>query len=222
MDLDSFLALPRWEILQIIAERPSSPIEISELIGTTISYVSQQLKLLEAKGLIKKRKTGAFEKGKPRNVFSITEEFAHITFLSNNFAKKKKLKLNFKRKAIMRLWFLESERDFKDIETFLSFFGNNLLKNEQVYLDVVKKNLTFSIVSEDLTRKETFDKVIKQLSLNIYSKIFLPGKLEISDSLYLLHGSNEILKKRDESFIGSSLKESINLSKTNYMKGGNS
>ena len=69
MELDSFLASPRWEILKIISERPSSPIEIGEKTKTTVSFVSQQLKLLEAAQIVSKEKTGAFEKGKPRNLF---------------------------------------------------------------------------------------------------------------------------------------------------------
>ena len=54
MELDSFLASPRWDILRIISENPYSPIEIAERTKTTVSFVSQQLKLLEAAGLVKK------------------------------------------------------------------------------------------------------------------------------------------------------------------------
>ena len=75
MELDSFLASPRWEILSLISERPSSPIELAEKTKTTVSFVSQQLKLLEAAQIVKKTKTGAFEKGKPRNLFSISQDF---------------------------------------------------------------------------------------------------------------------------------------------------
>ena len=63
MELDSFLASPRWEILKIISEKPSSPIEIAKKTKTTVSFISQQLKLLEAARIVSKEKTGAFEKG---------------------------------------------------------------------------------------------------------------------------------------------------------------
>ena len=58
MNYDSFLSTPRWEILQILAEKPSSPIEIAEKLGTTVSYASQQLTLLSAAGIVFKKKTG--------------------------------------------------------------------------------------------------------------------------------------------------------------------
>ena len=91
MNLDSFLAEPKWEILKIICDKPSSPIEIAKITKTTVSYVSQQLKLLEAIGIVKKTKTGAYEKGKPRNVFSISEEFAYVSVLANGYSDKEKL-----------------------------------------------------------------------------------------------------------------------------------
>jgi len=84
MELDMFLVEKRWEILKILADRPSSPIELAEKLGTTVSYVSQQLKLLEAMNLIRKEKTGIAEKGKPRSVYSIQNELVYLTLLTKN------------------------------------------------------------------------------------------------------------------------------------------
>lgn len=193
MDLDSFLALPRWDILRIIAERPSSPIKIAEQTKTTVSYVSQQLKLLEAKGLVEKKKTGAFEKGQPRNIFSISQEFVHLTILSNGFAEKKKVGLDERKKIILRIWLLEDLQNKEMLEK-LFFFTIFAEEFDAIFLDLEKKDLTLILISKDPTKKIKVDSLIKKLDLKINSKIISPDKLEISDSLYLLHENAGILK----------------------------
>jgi DNA-binding transcriptional regulator GbsR (MarR family) len=102
MELDSFLASPRWEILSLISERPSSPIELAEKTKTTVSFVSQQLKLLEAAQIVIKTKTGAFEKGKPRNLFSISKDFLYLIILTNGFSEKKQIDLDYYKKSILQ------------------------------------------------------------------------------------------------------------------------
>jgi DNA-binding MarR family transcriptional regulator len=69
MDIDSFFTSPRWKVLEILAKTPSSPMEISKQLNTSIAYISQQLKLLEAAGLVTKVRTRATERGKPRTLF---------------------------------------------------------------------------------------------------------------------------------------------------------
>lgn len=129
MDLDSFLGEKRWEILKFIAEKPSSPLELSEELSTTVSYISQQLKLLEALGIISKTKTGSAEKGKPRNLYSISSEFVHLTILSNDFSEKKVLHLLPYHKAILAIWSTIDSASHLDYSRFfmkLFEFGRDL------------------------------------------------------------------------------------------------
>ena len=79
MQFDDLISEPRWQLLELIAKSPTSPVKISEKIGTSVAYVSQQLKLLEAAGIIKKERTKAFGKGKPRLIYSISKNTFHIT-----------------------------------------------------------------------------------------------------------------------------------------------
>jgi predicted transcriptional regulator len=111
MNYESFLGEKRWEILEMIAGSPSSPIEISEKLGTTVSYVSQQLKLLEVSGFLKKEKTGLAEKGKPRNIYSINTEFFSYTLLDRHRAIKKQIDLDDHKKIILNIWSLESSKN---------------------------------------------------------------------------------------------------------------
>lgn len=108
MELDTFFSLPRWKILEIIAKRPSSPLEISKELNTSVSYVSQQLKLLETAGLLTKRKTGVVEKGKPRMIFSLVDDFAYLSVLASEISAKKLLKLTDHHKLLLRIWLLSN------------------------------------------------------------------------------------------------------------------
>lgn len=110
MELDSFLASPRWDILQIISKCPSSPTEIAEKLNTTISFVSQQLKLLEAAGIVKKRRTGTIERGKPRTLFSLSKEFVYIIPLSGSLDEKKVLEIDRDILVTLRVWSLSDKK----------------------------------------------------------------------------------------------------------------
>ena len=116
MNYDSFLSTPRWEILQILAEKPSSPIEIAEKLKTTVSYASQQLTLLGAAGIVIKKRTGAFKKGKPRNIYSISKEIGYLTSLMAGFSGKKLLDLNNEHKAILKFWIYYPEKDHNTLQ----------------------------------------------------------------------------------------------------------
>lgn len=107
MRFDDLLGSPRWEILQFIAKKPMSPIELAEKLNTTVSYVSQQLKLLDAAGLVLKEKTGAVEKGKPRTLFTISNEVFYLTYLTKNFSGKKLIPLNEYHKSVLAIWMIE-------------------------------------------------------------------------------------------------------------------
>ncbi len=197
MDLDLFLALPRWEILQIIAHSPSSPIEIAEKIGTTVSYVSQQLKLLEAKGLVKKTKTGAFQKGKPRNVFSISEEFVHLTLLTNNFARKKKILLDEQKKIFFRLWFLDEIKNKEDFEKLFLFFGKDLNSIDYLFVDISKKSPFLFVLSKEEKQKQEFDRIIKKLNLNLICRWEPSDKASEHSNLFLLYENPMIFKRKN-------------------------
>jgi len=161
MELDSFLASPRWEILKIISERPSSPIEIAEKTKTTVSFISQQLKLLEATQLVTKEKTGAFEKGKPRNLFSISKDLFYLIILTNGFGEKKSLNLENYQKSILRVWSLENKYLQYLLEDLFYKIKNNFNEIDAIFLDIKKINLSVIIFSEDKKLQqiiETFSK----------------------------------------------------------------
>ncbi len=160
MDFDSFLTSPRWEILVIIAEKPSSPVEIAEKLNTTVSYISQQLKLLDAAGLVKKERTGAVERGKPRSLFSISDEFAYLTLLSEGFANKNLMKVDSHHKDIMKIWMIEDSSLHIYVEKlYWRLYGFSEVKG--IFIET-KSPFKIIIVSENNKLKKDIESFVKK------------------------------------------------------------
>ena len=201
MDLDSFFTSPRWKILEILAKKPSSPLEISSQLNTSIAYISQQLKLLEAAGLITKEKTGIAEKGKPRTLFSLSNELLYMMLLTKNLTVKKLIHLTDYHKVILRIWLLEDlslhyyiEKLYWKIEEELSevkaiFFDNSSGKPKIIifsnskqlkqkidsFFKEVKGRLEYSFFSENEIKKFSIDKLVPIYDSNLFNKSELKG-----------------------------------------------
>jgi predicted transcriptional regulator len=200
MELDSFLASPRWEILKIISERPSSPIEIAEKTKTTVSFISQQLKLLEAAQLVSKEKTGAFEKGKPRNLFSISKDLFYLIVLTNGFGDKRSLDLENYQKSILRIWSLENKPLQHLLEDFFYRIKNNFNEIDAIFLDLKKSTPSVIIFAEDKKMQQTIDTFAKKsdekIKFEFYSFLDL-NKLNLS-SFFPIYRNSIFLKKSIE------------------------
>lgn len=92
----------KWDIIKALSKESLSPLELSKLLNTTIANISQQLRLLQAANLIKKQKTGQAKAGKPRTLFSLSEDYAFIAVFSKGFAEKKLVKITEKNKQLIK------------------------------------------------------------------------------------------------------------------------
>jgi predicted transcriptional regulator len=104
MDIETLLTGSKWEIIGILAKTSSSPLELAKKLNTTIANISQQLRLLQAAGLIKKQRTSEVKPGKPRMMFSLADDFCFMIIFSKNIAKKKLLHLDAKKKSVLEEW----------------------------------------------------------------------------------------------------------------------
>jgi len=102
MDIETLLTGTKWEILKLLAEKKLSPLEIAKKLNTTIANISQQIRLLQTAGLVKKEKTSAVKAGKPRTLFSISHDYAMVIVFSDGFAQKKLIKLTKEQKAQLK------------------------------------------------------------------------------------------------------------------------
>jgi DNA-binding transcriptional regulator GbsR (MarR family) len=188
MELDSFLASPRWEILSLISERPSSPIELAEKTKTTVSFVSQQLKLLEAAQIVKKTKTGAFEKGKPRNLFSISKDFLYLTILTNGFSSKKKVDLDLYKKALLQSWLIENEKIQEFFQELLIKLKQELPEIQAILLDQSKITPRVIFIVEDKKSKQSIENFFKKSEEKIpYKTYSLSDVQELSEEILSGH-----------------------------------
>jgi predicted transcriptional regulator len=197
MDFDLFLTPPRWEILQIIAEKPSSPVEISEKLNTTVSYVSQQLKLLDAANLLIKEKTGAAEKGKPRTLFSLSNELVYITALTKKFSNKKLITLTDYHKNILKIWLNTESNLHYYIEKLFWKLEDDLSELDGLFIDISSLKSKIIILSESkkiLTKKDSLiEKFEKELEIIFLTKNQI--KKLSPNSLISLYDPHKILEE---------------------------
>jgi len=102
MDLASLLTGTKWDMIELLSKKSSSPSDLASALNTTIANISQQIRLLETAGLVKRERSGQGKPGKPRVLFSIADDFCLITFFSEGFARKKLLKLSKEQKRMMQ------------------------------------------------------------------------------------------------------------------------
>lgn len=102
MEVETLLTGTKWEIIQKISSKPASPLELAKELNTTVANISQQLRLLHTAGLIKKEKTRTAMPGKPRVLFSLSDDFAFVSVFSEGFAKKKMIKITKQQKEVLK------------------------------------------------------------------------------------------------------------------------
>jgi len=107
MEVETLLTGSKWEIIELLAKEKLSPIELAKKLNTTVANISGQLRLLQTAGLVKKEKTGSAGAGKPRTLFSLSDDYGFITVFSKDFAKKKLLKLTKEQKEQLKRWLKE-------------------------------------------------------------------------------------------------------------------
>jgi len=195
MDFDSFLSSPRWEILQIIAKKPSSPMEIAEKLKTTVSYISQQLKLLDAAGLVIKKRTGTAEKGKPRTLFSISDELTYFIYLTKDFSGKKLIHVTDYHKTILKIWLLENADLHYYVEKLFWKLEEDLQEVEAIFIETSESKVL--IVSEDKKLKQKIDLFAEKLEKRISYLFISKNQLKKFSSEFLvsLHDPKNILNE---------------------------
>ncbi len=102
MDIETILTGSKWDILEKLSEKAMSPTELAKTLNTTIANISQQLRLLQAAGLVKKERARTLGPGKPRMKFSLHDDFAFIIVFSERLAKKKLIRIDPKQKEVLR------------------------------------------------------------------------------------------------------------------------
>lgn len=135
----------KWVLIKEIAEKSQSPSDLAEKTKTSLSNIVQQLKLLEAYGIVKKEKAEPTNtNGKPKMIYSINKELAYIIYLKEGQAQKALFKIEPTLKGILNMIFASNEDNY-----FLSKF---FFQNE----DILKKCKSISLIKSTRDSIELF------------------------------------------------------------------
>lgn len=157
----------KWAILNEISNNPQSPLDLSKKFDTTISNMSQQLKILEYSGLVSKRKEKTKRVGKAKSIYSLKDNKTYLISINSNGARKKELKKTPHQTLTANVWLYAKEDDKYFIEKF--FWENeNLIEDSKLIL--LKKNsnsIVLDIILNYKPKQKTIIKKIKTCELKI-------------------------------------------------------
>ena len=166
MELDPLFTEQRWKILKNLSSEKLSPLQLANKTDTTISNISQQLKLLEAANIIRKEKIQNRDKGKPRALFSLSKDYAYIVSVMDGFVEKKLFSIENGKKAMLKIWFLGDSELQDEVEHAYNKLKPSLNKIDGILLNVNKKEMF--LVGRNVT-KEMLSTVDKSSMLKIKS-----------------------------------------------------
>jgi predicted transcriptional regulator len=192
MKLDLFMAEPRWKILELISKKPLSPIQISTELGTSVAYISQQLKLLETASLIKKEKTGSAEKGAPRSLYSISKDFFYMTVLTKDFSAKNLLDLTESQKIMVKIWLLNNPLLIKTIEKIYRVIEDDIDEISEIFIDLEAKKQKLTIITDSEKVKSKLTPISKVYSQILDISVVSNSKIKSQgiEPLYKIYSKN--------------------------------
>ena len=163
MEIGNMFTEQKWNILKCLAYEPLSPMQLSEKLGSTMANISQQLKLLEAASLVQKKKIKNRDKGKPRSLFSLSNDYVFLVPTMQQFAAKRLLKANEHHKIMLRIWFLKNEALHYPLEKLYWRLEKNFHAIESIAVDESKNQIV--VVSDNLDIKKSFEGIEASITL---------------------------------------------------------
>lgn len=125
----------KWTLIKEIAIKKQCPTELAIKTNTSLSNITQQLKLLEAYNIIKREKSGERNTGKPKTMFSLNEEFTYSIMLKNGKAERKYFKIEGFNSLLFNSMFILGVED--------AFY---MLKFSFKYEDILKKCKSIGVI----------------------------------------------------------------------------
>lgn len=198
MDLETLFVESKWGILKLLSESGYSPLELAEKLNTSISNISQQLRLLEMAGLVQKVKIQNRDKGKPRMIFSIAGDFLYAIAVTRSSARKKLLSLNSRQQMMMQIWHLEEGLQYY-LEKFFWKLEDKVPQIQAMALDQSSKSLKVLVVVPSASGERKG--VIKISDLNqsreieyqLFTQEEFAKKFSSLSNLYPLYDPNDVL-----------------------------
>ena len=160
MEIATLFTEQKWNILKLLSMNGLSPLQLAEKSNTSIANISQQLRLLEAADLVKKEKIKNRDKGKPRSLFTLSEDYAFVASAMDGFADKKLLVATDYHNALIRILFLDNSnlqyylsKLYWKIEDHLKDIDSMLLPRESISSEGDIQLLIVSKKGKDLEKR---------------------------------------------------------------------
>lgn len=151
MEQETLFTSSKWDILKCLETGKKSPFELAKEANTSVANISQQLRLLELAGFVKSERISNREKGLPRILYSLSENYGYLVISSSNFVNKKFAKFQDYQKTILKIWFIENTSLHYYVEKYYwTFLDRHLDKIDLIALDFSDaKSLKVIVVSEN-------------------------------------------------------------------------
>ena len=211
MELDTILTNSKWEILKELSKNPKSPIELAKYFKTTVANMSQQLKILEAYGIISKTKIQNSEKGKPRTQYYITTDINFIIKLSKTNAIKQQIKKDPINDFTLNILTNINKKDqYYLLKTFFDY--TDIFEKSSIgYLKTNEKNIELFLITNNLNdAREKISNLEYQNTEGVSKKIVVWS-----------HNKEEIdngIKQKDKHFLTLIKDSQILLDETNLLQ----
>lgn len=148
METETLFTASKWSILEWVSKNPSSPLEIAKGLDTTIANVSQQLRLLEAAGIVTKKKISNSDAGLPRALYSITKNVGFITTITKGLAHKELVTLTNNQTFTLRAWSLGTiVGEVLTLWYYTTYLSENSLRS--LYFSK-QENTAITLLSQDI------------------------------------------------------------------------
>ena len=192
MELEGLFTATKWEILKEISIESQSPLQLAAKLNTSIANVSQQLRLLEAAGIVQKTRLRQRDKGKPRVLFSLTRDSCYLVGFMRGFAAKKLLPLNTHKKFILRTWLLVNEELHEELLSFSLHLKDHFDAVRAVVLDDSRLFVLIRKGSKAAASLKKLSSDLKKLTLQVKEGAD-PASLPDLQQLIVLHDPDLLL-----------------------------
>lgn len=141
----------RWVILKEIAEGPQSPSDLALKTNTSLSNITQHLKLLEAYKIVRKDKSEEKNTGKPRTIYSLNVELAYALVLKEGKAERRVFNIDSNNDMFFDVLFSTNHEDLMFMLKFSFKYEEVLKKCKSIgFLKSSKDSIELFLITDHL------------------------------------------------------------------------
>jgi DNA-binding transcriptional ArsR family regulator len=185
----------KWILLKDIAHIPQSPTDLAAKTGTSLSNITQQLKLLEAHKIVRKERSEEKSTGKPRTIYHINNELVYAMLLMNGKAERRTFKVDNINRMLFNIIFSMSPEDILIMLKFCFKYEDVLKKCKAIgFIKSTRDNIELFLITDHL------DEIRSKFS-NIFIEDYYGKTKKIINWSHNEFEVNDGLEKKDKYFM---------------------